>query len=135
MATVEDLFSEFNSIEQNVLVAISANSGPCPGPFCDTRFDVPPGYKCVPCGTGPNQGYLSRDTGSDAIAKEIFSDILSEAENKLNGDTAGKYLKEVIKLTNLDVKVTAKINELNRLKELIVSMYEIINMELKNSGS
>lgn len=133
MATAEEIFEQFDTIEDNVFNNITARTAPCNGPACDTSVTAPKGYVCTPCGNGPNQGYLARDTGADIAFSDKFSNIMNSIEALITGNSPKeKFTIEAIKLLNLDLQISAKIKELYDYKQYIASMTEIINKELES---
>lgn len=133
MATTEELYTQFDLIQDNVFTNIVPRTPPCNGPACDTRVEPPPKYQCVPCGTGPNQGYLSPIAGSDAVSSII--NIINSLESIDTGNTAkGKLTKEAINLHILDLQLSEKIKELYDFQEIIGSLRKIINNEIGSLG-
>lgn len=135
MSTEQELFEEFATIEDNVLNNIVNRPPPCPGPLCDTSVEAPPGYICIPCGGGPNQGYLARDAAdiAGAPAPDNIVNVLNAAESLLSGDTPKeKFILETLRLINLELQISEKIKELNDLQKLAASMRKIINKEVES---
>ncbi|MEO8664580.1 MAG: hypothetical protein ABI462_03710 [Ignavibacteria bacterium] len=131
MAQEINFVEAFRNIEDRVFTQIKQYATPCLGPLCDTRITYA-GYKCNSCGSGPNQGYLSRDftlfseVDSQFDSNSFSEDYISDASDK------EKLFTEAANLGNLNLKIAAKQKELLDLQKVILTLNEIIQTEIND---
>lgn len=82
--------------------------------------------------TDPTQGYLSRESEvvTDPVESSLPIDRLLQAEYINGNEPIDELYRQAVKLSNLNLKVDARINELQDLKAVILSLNNIINAKI-----
>ena len=128
---LKELINQFQlsfSVPANQIMEEQANDFVCGE--CNPLVKPPEGYRCVPCGK-PDMGYLSRiipDIEFDGIPE--FKTVLDSVNFAQIDNQNAELLKALLSLSNLDLKIAAKVKELEDLRLIIKTFSEKCFKEL-----
>ena len=117
-AALKDIIERHAIPSQNCDPAAGDITG-CPCDPTDSST-IPPGYRCVPGRETGDLGYLSRDSAfskQDPDTSKLFIDFSSI--DFAGKDNKAQLVEAIFELGSLDIKLAAKIKELEDLGQII----------------